>query len=49
MGFPHGSDSKESVMQETGFGSCVGRFPRKGNRYPLQNYCLENSMDKGAW
>ena len=23
--------------------------PGKGNGYPLQYSCLENSMDKGAW
>ena len=26
-----------------------GRFPGEGNSYPLQNSCLENSMDRGAW
>ena len=25
-----------------------GRCPGEGNGYPLQ-YCLENSMDTGAW
>ena len=24
-------------------------FPGKGNGYPLQYSCLENSMDRGAW
>ena len=23
--------------------------PREGNGYPLQYFCLENSMDRGAW
>ena len=23
-----------------------GRYPGKGNGYPLQHYCLENSLDK---
>ena len=27
MGFPHGSDSKESAMQETGFDSWIGKVP----------------------
>ena len=25
------------------------RSPGEGNSYPLQYYCLENSMDRGAW
>ena len=26
-----------------------GRSPGKGNGNPLQNSCLENSMDRGPW
>ena len=26
-----------------------GRFPREGNGNPLQYYCLESSVDRGAW
>ena len=26
-----------------------GRSPGVGNGIPLQNSCLENSMDRGAW
>ena len=26
-----------------------GRSPGEGNGNPLQYYCLENSMDRGAW
>ena len=26
-----------------------GRFPGGGNGNPHQYFCLENSMDKGAW
>ena len=26
-----------------------GRSPGRGNGYPLQYSCLENSMDRGAW
>ena len=26
-----------------------GRSPEKGNGYPLQYSCLENSTDRGAW
>ena len=27
----------------------LGRSPRVGNGNPLQYYCLENPMDRGAW
>ena len=26
-----------------------GRSPGEGNSNPFQSYCLENSMDRGAW
>ena len=26
-----------------------GRSPGEGNGKPLQYFCLENSMDRGAW
>ena len=26
-----------------------GRFPGGGNGNPLQYFCLENPMDRGAW
>ena len=26
-----------------------GRSPGGGNGNPLQNFCLENPMDRGAW
>ena len=26
-----------------------GRPPREGNSNPLQCFCLENPMDRGAW
>ena len=47
LGFPGGSDSKESGGQDSIPGS--GKPPGEGNGYPLQYSCLENSMDKGAW
>ena len=28
---------------------CVRRSPGEGNGNPLQHYCLENPMDRGAW
>ena len=27
----------------------LGRSPGEGNGNPLQYYCLENPMDRGAW
>ena len=27
----------------------VGRIPEGGHGNPLQYYCLENPMDRGAW
>ena len=38
-----------TAMQETWVQSKSGRFPGEGNGYPLQNSCLENSMDREAW
>ena len=47
---PGGSDSKECACNARDLGSIPGleRSPGKGNADPLQ-YCLENSMDRGAW
>ena len=44
------SDGKESGcnLGDPGMILGLGRFPGKGNGYPLQFSCLENSMDKGA-
>ena len=49
-GFLGGSDSKESTCNAVDQGSIPGsgRSPGEGNGYPLQYYCLENSMDRGA-
>ncbi|OUC50502.1 hypothetical protein B7939_11330 [Eggerthia catenaformis] len=46
-GFPGGSDGKESAYNaaDPGLIPGLGRFPGKGNGYPLQSSCLENSMD----
>ena len=46
-GLPGGSDSKESVRNGRDLGLITGLG--KGNCYPLQYSCLENSMDRGAW
>ena len=32
-----------------GFNPWVRRHPGEGNGNPLQYYCLENPMDRGAW
>ena len=34
---------------DTGLIPGLGRNPGGGNGNPLQNSCLENSMDRGAW
>ena len=51
MGFPCGSDSKESACNagDQGWIPELGRSLKEGNDYPLQYSCLENSMDRGAW
>ena len=50
-GFPVVSDSEESVYNVGDPGSIpgLGRSPGEGNGNPLQFYCLENPMDRGAW
>ena len=47
MGFPGGSDSKESAynVEDLGSISGLGRSPGEGNGNPLQYSGLENSMD----
>ena len=51
LGFPGGSDGKASVYNAGDLGSSpgLGRSPGEGNGNPLQDYCLENPMDRGAW
>ena len=51
LGFPCGSDSKESTCNAGDLGSVpgLGRSPGKGNGKPFQNSCLEISMDREAW
>ena len=50
MGFPGGSDYKESACSEGDPGSIsgLGRSPGEGNGHPLLYSCLENSMGRGA-
>ena len=51
LGFPGGSDGKESAYNAGDLGSTPGsgRSPGEGNGNPLQYSCLENLMDRGAW
>ena len=51
MGFSDDSVAKESAYTAGDQGSIPGsgRSPGEGNGYSLQDSCLENSMDKGAW
>ena len=49
--FPGSSDSKESSGNGRDQSSIPGsgRSSGKGTGYPFQYFCLENSMDRGAW
>ena len=51
LGFPGGSDGKESAYNAGGWASIPGsgRSSGEGNGNPLQYSCLENSMDRGHW
>ena len=50
LGFPGGSDGKESTCSAGDQGSIPGsgRPPGEENENPLQYSCLENSMDRGV-
>ena len=53
LGFPGGSDSKQSACNAEDAGSIfwLGRSPGKETAVErtLQYSCLENSIDRGAW
>ena len=51
VGFPGGSEVKASACNAGDLGSIPGsgRSPGEGNGNPLQDSCLENPMDGGAW
>ena len=51
MGFPAGSDGKESACNAGDLGSVPGsgKSPEERNGYPLQYSCLENSVNREAW
>ena len=44
-------DGEESACNGGELGSIPGsgRSAGEGNGHPLQYYCLENPMDRGAW
>ena len=45
------SDGKESAFNvgDLGLMPGLGRSPGEGHGNPLQYFCLENPMDRGAW
>ena len=51
MGFPGGSDGKESPCNIGDLGSIpgLGKSPGGGHGNPLQYSCLENPMGRGDW
>ena len=51
LGFPGGSEVKESAWNAGDLGSILGsgRSPGEGNGTPLQYSCLENPVEGGAW
>ena len=51
VGFPGGSDSKETACNVENPGSIPGsrRSSGEGNGNALQYSCLKNSMYRGAW
>ena len=51
MGFPASSDGKEYACNAGDPGSIprLERSPGEGNGNPLQDSCLENSINRGAW
>ena len=51
LGFPGGSDDKESSCNAGDLGSVpgLGRSLGEGDGYPLQYSGLENSTDRGVW
>ena len=51
VGFPHSSVGKEFACSAGDLGSItgLGRSPGEGNGNPLQDSCLDNPRDRGAW
>ena len=51
VGFPGGSEGKEFARDAGDLGLIpgLGRSPGGGHGSPLQYFCLENPMHRGAW
>ena len=51
MGFPSGSEGKESTCNARNQGSIpgMGSYPGEGKGNLLQYFYLENSVNKGTW
>ena len=51
IGFPGSLEGKKSACNAEDQNSIprLGRSPGERNGNPLQHYCLENSMYRGAW
>ena len=54
QGFPGGATGKEPAykcrkLKRRGFNPWVGKIPWRRAWNPLQQSCLENPMDRGAW
>ena len=49
--FPGGPDDKRICLQcrRLGFNLWVGKIPWRKKWQPTPVFCLENSMDRGAW
>ena len=51
MGVPGSSNGENSACNagKLGWIPGSGRYPGKGNGYPFQYSCQENSMTRGTW
>ena len=51
LGSPSVSDGNESACNAGDLSSIPGsgRSPKEGNDNPVQQSCLENPVDRGAW
>ena len=51
LGFPGGSDDKESAFNVGDLGTIPGLIRSSGGGHgnPLQSSCLENPVDRGTW
>ena len=52
--YPRGTVMKNMIAnagdaRDVGWIPRLGRSPRVGNGNPFQYFCLQNSMDRGAW